>query len=97
MKMQKHKQKMIMQKRKQKLNADAEAEEVERTCTGTMMNDSVETKEEAGERHPGLHTVNGEAGRIVFHTEHVEHDMNDDTSEKTKTMHNTRMENRPIP
>ena len=31
-----------------------------------------------------LHTVNEEAGHIVFHTEHVEHDMNDDTGERTK-------------
>ena len=30
-----------------------------------------------------------EAGHIVFHTEHVEHDMDDDTGERTKTMHNT--------
>ena len=50
------------------------------------MNDSVET---TGGRHPGLHTVNEEAGHIVFHTEYVEHDMNDDTGERTKTMHNT--------
>ena len=28
-------------------------------------------------------------GHIVFHTEHVEHDMNDDTGERTNTMHNT--------
>ena len=54
-------------------NTEAEAEEVERMCTGTMMNDSVETAGEAGGRHPGhpgLHTVNEEAGHIVFHTEH---------------------------
>ena len=54
-----------------------------------MVNDCVETTGEAGGRHPGLHTVNEEAGHIVFHTEHVEHDMNDDTGERTKTMHNT--------
>ena len=53
------------------------------------MNDLVETTGEAGGRHPGLYTVNEEAGHIVFHTEHVEHDMNDDTDERTKTMHNT--------
>ena len=70
-------------------NTEAEAEEVEGTCTGTMMNDGVETTGEAGGRHPGLHTVNEEAGHIVFHTDHVEHDMNDDTGERTKTMHNT--------
>ena len=66
-------------------NTEAEAEEVERTCTGTRMNDSVETTGEAGGRHPGLHTVNEEAGRI-------EHDMRDDTGERTKTMqeHHTR-------
>ena len=53
------------------------------------MNDGVETTGEASERHPGLHTVNEEASHIVLHMEHVEHDMNDDTGEKTKTMHNT--------
>ena len=71
--MQKHKQKMRPQLQKQKSeNTEAEAEEVEGTCTGTMMNDSVETTGEAGGRHLG-----------VFHTEHVEHDMNDDTGERT--------------
>ena len=50
-----------------------------------MMNDSVETTGEAGGRHPEPHTVNEEAGHIVFHTEHVEHDMNDDTVERTPT------------
>ena len=29
-----------------------------------------------------------EAGHILFHTGHVEHDMNDDTAQRTKTMHN---------
>ena len=53
------------------------------------MNDDVETTGEAGGRHPGLHTVNQEADHIVFHTEHVEHDMNDDTGERTKTIHTT--------
>ena len=55
------------------------------------MNDSVETAGAAGGRHPGhlgLHTVNEEAGHIVFHTGHVEHDVNDDTGERTQTMHN---------
>ena len=33
--------------------------------------------------------MNEEAGHIALHTEHVEHDMNDDTGERTKTMHNT--------
>ena len=32
--------------------------------------------------------MNEEAGLIVFHTEHVEHDMNDGTGERKKTMHN---------
>ena len=53
--------------------------------------DSVETAGDARGRHPGhpgLHTVNEEAGHIVFHTKLVEHDMNDDTGERTKTMHN---------
>ena len=69
-------------------NTEAAAEEVEGTCTGTMVNDGVETTGEVGGRHPGLHTVNEEAGHIVSNTEHVEHDMNDDTGERTKTMHN---------
>ena len=68
-------------------NIEAEAEEVDGTFAGTMVNDGVETTGEAGGRHPGMHTVNEEAGRI--HTEHVEHDMNDDTGERTKTMHDT--------
>ena len=89
-KMQKHKQKMRLEQQMQKMKIlEAEAEEVEGTCTGTMMNDGVETTGEAGGRHPGLHTVNEEAGHIVFHTDHVEHDMNDDTGERTQTMHNT--------
>ena len=70
-------------------NTEAEAEEVERTCTGTMVNDSVETTGEAGGRRCGLHTVNEEAGHIVFRTEHVENEMNDETGERAKTMHNT--------
>ena len=67
-KKQRRKQKAKMQKHKQKHenaaaeaeneNTEAKAEEVEGTCTGTMVNDSVETTGEAGERHPGLHTVN---------------------------------------
>ena len=72
-------------------NTEAEAEDVERRCTGTIMNDGVEMAGEAGGRHPGhpgLHTVNEDAGHIVFHPKHVEHDMNDDTGERTKTMHN---------
>ena len=55
------------------------------------MNDSVETAGETGGRHPGhpgLNTVNEEAGHNVFHTGHVEHDMNDDMGERTKTMQN---------
>ena len=81
---------MRMQQQKQKNeNTEAETEEVEGTCTGTMVNDGVETTGEAGERRHGLHTVNEEAGHIVLHIEHVEHDMNDDTGERTKTMHNT--------
>ena len=31
--------------------------------------------------------MNEEADHIVFHTERVEHDMNDDMGERTKTMH----------
>ena len=55
-------------------NTEAEAEEVEGTCTGTMVSNVVETTGEAGGRHPGLHTVNEEAGHIVLNTEHVQHD-----------------------
>ena len=72
-------------------NAGAEAEEVERMCTGSMVNNSVETANEAGGRHrgrPGLHTVNEEVDHIVFHDDHVEHDMNDRTDERTRTMRN---------
>ena len=66
------------------------------TCQKTRMqqqekkvNDGVETTGEAGGKHPGLHTVNEEAGHIVLHTERVEHDMNYETGKRTKTMHNT--------
>ena len=70
-------------------NTEAEAEEVEGTCTGTMVHDGVETTGEAGEGHPGLHTVNEEAGHIVLRIEQVEHDLNDDMGERTRTMRNT--------
>ena len=59
-----------------------------------MAIDGVETAGEAGGRHPGhpgLHTVNEEAGHVVLHIEHVEHDMNDDMGERTKN--NTTNEN----
>ena len=56
-KMQKHQQIMRMQQAEAKSeNTEAEAEKVEGTCTGTMVNDGVETTGEAGGRHPGLHT-----------------------------------------
>ena len=56
-----------------------------------MMTNSVETANEAGGRHrgrPGLHTVNEEVDHIVFHNDHVKHDMNDGTDERTRTMRN---------
>ena len=88
--MQKHKQKHEKAASEAKNeNTEAEAEEVEGTCTGIMVNDGVETTGKAGEGHPGFHTVNEEAGHTVLSVEHVEHDMNDDTGERTKTMHNT--------
>ena len=77
---------MRMQQQKQKNeNTEAEAEEVEGTCTGIMVNDSVETTGKAGEGHPGFHTVSEEAGHIVLRVEHVEHDMHDDMGEGTMT------------
>ena len=66
-------------------NAKAEAEEVEGTFTQLMVNDDVETTGEAGEAHPEFHTLNEEAGHIVLHVEHVEHDMDDDIGERTMT------------
>ena len=51
------------------------------------MNDSVVTANEAGGRHQGrpvLHTVNEEEDLIVFHSDHVEHDMNDGLDEHEK-------------
>ena len=33
--------------------------------------------------------MNEEEDHIVFHNDHVEHDMNDGTDERTKTMHNS--------
>ena len=85
--MQKQLQKLRMQQQKQNvkilMRKQKSKERAQEPC--------VETTGESGGRHPGhpgLHTVNEEAGHIVFHTEHVEHDMNDDTGERTKTMHN---------
>ena len=84
--MQKRKQKMRMQKRKQKNeNAEAEAEEIQGTFKEIMVNDGVETTVETCEGHPGFHTMNEEAGRILLHVEHVEHDMGDDMGERTMT------------
>ena len=48
------------------------------------MNDSVETANEAGGRHRGrpvLRTVSEDEDHIVFHNDHVEHDMNDGPDE----------------
>ena len=66
-------------------NAEAEAEEVEGTSTEIMVNDGVETTGETGEGHPEFHTVNEEAGHIVLHVEHADHDMDDDMGERTMT------------
>ena len=51
------------------------------------MNDSVETANEAGGRHRGrpvLLTVSEDEDHIVFHNDHVEHDMNDGLDENEK-------------
>ena len=56
-----------------KKNTEAEAEDVEGTCTGIMVNDSVGT---TGKAHLGFHTVNEEAGHIV---------PRDDMGERTMT------------
>ena len=69
-------------------NAKAKTEEVERMCTGSMMNCSVETANEAGGRHRGrpvLRTVSEDEDHIVFHNDHIEHDMNDGPNETEKT------------
>ena len=52
-------------------NTEAEAEEVEGTCTGTMVNDGVEATAEAGEEHPEISTVNEESGHIVGEEHHA--------------------------
>ena len=57
----------------------------------SMMNNSVEMANEAcGSRRgrPGQHTVNVQVGHFGFRNDHVEHDMNDGTDEKTRTMRN---------
>ena len=69
-------------------NTEAKTEEVERMCTGSKMNDSVETANEAGGRHRGrlvFRTVSEDEDHIVFHNDHVEHDMNDGPDENEKT------------
>ena len=51
------------------------------------MNDSLETANEAGGRHRErlvLRTVSEDEDHIVFHNDHVEHDMNDGPYEKVK-------------
>ena len=53
-----------------------------------MVNDSVETANEAGGKHRGrpvLRTVSEDEDHIVFHNGHVEHDMNDGQDENEKT------------
>ena len=62
-------------------NAEAKTEEVERMCTGSMMNDSVETANEAGGRHRGRPVQD----HLVFHNDHVEHGVNDSPDENEKT------------
>ena len=69
-------------------NAEAKTEEVDRMCTGSMINDSVETANEADWWHrerPVLRTVSEDEDHIVFHNGHVEHDMNDGLDENEKT------------
>ena len=72
--------------------AEAKTEEVERMCTENMMKDSVVTAKEAGGRHRGrpVHrTVSEDGDLIVFHNDHVEHDMNGlDENEKIKRNQN---------
>ena len=70
-------------------NAGAQAKNENAAAEAKSENIEAEAEEVDGTFKPGMHTVNEEAGHIVFHTEHVEHDMNDDTAERTKTMHNT--------
>ena len=77
--------KMRMQQQKQKVKIlEWNQKKSKERAQGTLMNDGVEMTGEAGGRHPGRHTVNEEACHIVFHTEHVEHDMNDDTGNRPK-------------
>ena len=60
--------------------AEAKTEEVERMCTGSMMNDSVVTANETDGWHRGrpvLRTMSEDGDHIAFNDEHVEHDMND--------------------
>ena len=65
-------------------NVEEKTEEVERMCTGDMMNDGVVTANEAGGWHRGrpvLRTVNEDEDLIVFHSDHVELNTNDGLEE----------------
>ena len=83
------KQKVKMRKHKLKRRTQQQEQivimlEVERMRTGSMMIDCVETAKEAGGRHRGrpvLCTVSEDDDLIVFHNDHVEHDMNDGLDE----------------
>ena len=90
-KMQKHRQKMrTQQQQKQNAKMLKRKQKKSEEC-GSMMNNSVETANEAGGIHrgrPGLHTVKEEVDHIVFHNDHVEYDMNYGTDEGTRTMRN---------
>ena len=69
-------------------NAEAKTEEVERMCTGSMMNDSLVTANEAGGRHRGRpvqRTVSEDEDHIAFNNDHVEHDMNEGPNKNEKT------------
>ena len=48
--------------------------------TEITMNNGVEMRGKTGEIHPGFRTVNEDAGHIVLHVEHVEHDMGERTT-----------------
>ena len=68
-------------------NAEAKTEEGERMCTGSMMNDSVVTANEAGGWHRGrivLFTASEDEDHIAFHTDHFKHDMYDGPNEHGK-------------
>ena len=59
-----------------KKKTEAEAKEADGELSEIEVKNDVETAGETDEEHPGHRTANEDAGSIVLHVGHVEHDMN---------------------